>query len=185
MQLEHRRFHLGIFGGSGTGKTTYALKFVAHAQAKTVFLFDAEGEFSQRLQVAPARTVYELDQAIASGWVCFDPHIMFPGDLECAGWLKLLEQSEFRDVLKSTSVLIASHHGRASGICDEIFAAGCNPYFVVISDKGYMYDTQETVSYYRSRAGGGMFRGELRHVLTTRRDGHITFRFNQNNWWPE
>ena len=84
MQLEHRRFHLGIFGASGTGKTTYALKFVTHAQARTVFLFDAEGEFSQRLQVAPARTVYELDQAIASGWVCFDPHIMFPGELESA-----------------------------------------------------------------------------------------------------
>jgi len=84
MQLAHRRFHLGIFGGSGCGKTTYALKFIAHAQARTVFLFDAEGEFSESLQLPPARTVYELDQAIASGWVCFDPHIMFPGELEGA-----------------------------------------------------------------------------------------------------
>ena len=65
MQIGHRRFHLGIFGGSGTGKTTYALKFISHAPARHVFLFDAEAEFSERLQIAPARTVYELDQAIA------------------------------------------------------------------------------------------------------------------------
>jgi len=84
VQLGHRAFHLGIFGASGTGKTTYALKFVTHAPARHVFLFDAEGEFSPRLQLAPCRTVYELDQAIASGWICFDPHIMFPGDLEGA-----------------------------------------------------------------------------------------------------
>ncbi len=110
---------------------------------------------------------------------------LFPGDLERAGWLKLLERPQFREVLKSTSVLVASHHGRASGICDEVFATGCNPYFVVISDKGYMYDTQETVPYYRSKVRGGQFRGEMRHVLTTRRDGHFTFHFGQGAWWPD
>jgi hypothetical protein len=84
MQLNHKRFHLGVFGGSGTGKTTYALKFVANAPARCVFLFDAEGEFSDRLNVQPARTVFELDAAVSTGWVCFDPHNMFPGDLERA-----------------------------------------------------------------------------------------------------
>jgi len=84
MQIGFRRFHLGIFGGSGTGKTTYALKFISHAPARHVFLFDPEGEFAERLQVQPCRTVYELDQAIASGWICFDPHTMFPGELETA-----------------------------------------------------------------------------------------------------
>lgn len=111
---------------------------------------------------------------------------LFPGDLERSGWQKLLERSQFRDALKSTSVLIASHHGRDSGICEEVFSqASCNPFFVVISDKGYMYDTQQTVPYYRSKTTGGTFRGELRHVLTTRKDGHITFRFGQGNWWPQ
>jgi beta-lactamase superfamily II metal-dependent hydrolase len=110
---------------------------------------------------------------------------LFPGDLECAGWLKLLQRPQFCEAVKSTSVLVASHHGRVSGICDQVFKdAGCNPFFVIISDKGYMYDTQETVPYYRSKARGGMFRNELRHVLTTRKDGHITFRFDQGTWWP-
>lgn len=84
MQLSHRRYHLGVFGGSGTGKTTYALKFVANAKARCVFLFDAEGEFSESMKLAPARTTFELDMAIAAGWVCYDPHIMFPGRLEAA-----------------------------------------------------------------------------------------------------
>jgi len=82
MQRTHKRFHLGIFGSQG--KTTYALKFVSNAASQCVFLFDAEGEFSEVLDLQPARTTYELDQAIRSGWVCFDPHVMFPGELETA-----------------------------------------------------------------------------------------------------
>ena len=82
MQLSHPRFHLGVFGGSGTGKTTYALKFVASTNARCVFLYDAEGEFSSRMQLQPARTPAELDAAIRAGWVCFDPHVMFSGNLE-------------------------------------------------------------------------------------------------------
>lgn len=82
MQLSHPRFHLGVFGGSGTGKTTYALKFVATAKAKCVFLFDAEGEFASRMELKPARNPLQLDAAIRSGWCCFDPHDMFPGNLE-------------------------------------------------------------------------------------------------------
>lgn len=84
MQLSHPRYHLGVFGGSGTGKTTYALKFLANAPATCRYLFDADGEFSERMKLPPARTTFELDQAVASGWVCYDPHIMFPGELERA-----------------------------------------------------------------------------------------------------
>lgn len=84
MQLDHPRFHLGIFGGSGSGKTSYALKYVATVKARCVFLFDAEGEFSSRMQLRPARTPPEIDAAIATGFVCFDPHELFPGNMEGA-----------------------------------------------------------------------------------------------------
>lgn len=82
MQLGHPRFHLGVFGGSGTGKTTYALKYVANSKSRCAFLFDAEGEFADRMRLRPAKTPAELDAAIRSGWVCYDPHTMFEGDLE-------------------------------------------------------------------------------------------------------
>jgi beta-lactamase superfamily II metal-dependent hydrolase len=114
---------------------------------------------------------------------CHGVGVMFPGDLERAGWLKLLERVDFRQALSETKVLIASHHGRESGCCGEIFDY-CNPYYVVISDKGYLYDTQRTTPFYRSVAQGGPFRGENRRVLTTRRDGRIGFNITPAKWWP-
>jgi len=80
-------------------------------------------------------------------------------------------------------VLIASHHGRENGICPDLFTKyGCQPYWIVISDKGYMHDTQETVPYYSHQAQGGAFRGEDRKVLTTRKDGVIHFWFADGKW---
>ncbi|AZO69954.1 hypothetical protein [Mesorhizobium sp. M1D.F.Ca.ET.043.01.1.1] len=114
---------------------------------------------------------------------CHGVGMMFPGDLERAGWLKLLEQEDFREALKNTHVLVASHHGRENGCCEEIFHY-CKPYYVVISDKGYMYDTQETIPFYRRFTRSGAFRGATRNVLTTRKDGMITFAFNHGSWGP-
>lgn len=112
-------------------------------------------------------------------------NFLFPGDLECAGWESLLRQQAFRDLVSNVHVLVASHHGRESGICPDLFDKyNCNPYYVVISDKGYMFDTQRTVPYYRSKCRGGPFRGETRHVLTTRNDGRIVFSFGNGQWSP-
>ncbi len=113
-------------------------------------------------------------------------NFLFPGDLESAGWEALLKQPAFQSAVSGTHVLIASHHGRENGICTEVFDTyGCNPFYVVISDKGYMYDTQQTVPFYRSKARGGPFRRETRRVLTTRNDGRIAFVFQNGQWWPE
>lgn len=109
---------------------------------------------------------------------------LFPGDIEKAGWLKLLETSpRLRELLPNISVLVASHHGRKNGICDEIFDKyNCSPFWVVISDKKHEHETQQTVPYYQSKAKGATFRGEMRYVLTTRRDGDITFSFGSGEW---
>ncbi|MER9266081.1 hypothetical protein NKI63_16140 [Mesorhizobium sp. M0410] len=114
---------------------------------------------------------------------CNGKGIMFPGDLERAGWLKLLELEDFRQALRDTNVLVASHHGRENGCCEEIFEY-CKPYYVVISDKGYMYDTQKTIPFYRRFTKSGPFRNETRNVLTTRKDGLISFTFNSDSWGP-
>jgi beta-lactamase superfamily II metal-dependent hydrolase len=114
---------------------------------------------------------------------CHDIGIMFPGDLERAGWLELLKRTAFKQALRDTNVLIAPHHGREGGCCEELFDY-CSPFYVVISDRGYMYDTQRTIPFYRSFARGGPFRGETRRVLTTRRDGHIGLNFSPQCWMP-
>lgn len=108
--------------------------------------------------------------------------ILFPGDMERAGWLKLLEQPAFRAELVGTNILVASHHGRENGYCEEIFRH-FTPDAVVISDKPIAHETQLTVPDYRRviRPNGVIVSttNARRHVLTTRRDGHITFVVNE------
>lgn len=46
-------------------------------------------------------------------------------------------------------LLVASHHGRRSGIYPQMFIVyGCAPKLVVISDDYKQYDTQETTSFF-------------------------------------
>ncbi len=108
---------------------------------------------------------------------------LFPGDLQTAGWKNILTtNAKFREIVRATRVLVASHHGRDDGICTELFDDyGCSPQIVVISDDYHQYETQNTTPYYESKCSGiDGFRGQAkRRVLTTRSDGDITFTFNQ------
>lgn len=99
-----------------------------------------------------------------------------PGDLEREGWLLLLQNPEVRDQLRRVNVFIASHHGRESGYCREVFNH-CSPQFIVISDGAIEFDSQRMASTYAQHASGGAFnnRGvsETRRVLSTRSDGNL------------
>lgn len=107
--------------------------------------------------------------------------ILFPGDLEDAGWMKLLEQAEFRECLSKVTVLVASHHGRENGCCDEIFNY-CSPTAVIISDAGKQYSTQETQNWYANRVLGYKEGDIIRKVLTTRQMGTITIDVDCNGF---
>lgn len=105
---------------------------------------------------------------------------LFPGDMECDGFEHLLAtNARFRQVMPNIHVLMASHHGRANGICPDMFNTyGCRPQLVVISDDYKQYTSQETTNFYVSKASGiTNFRapGVTRKVLTTRKDGDIHF----------
>ena len=106
------------------------------------------------------------------GWT-----FIFPGDLEKQGWLKLLENEDFRDMVQRTSVFVASHHGRESGFCQEVFQY-CTPNLVIISDKS-MTDTSCTDEYRQNvllpglQVKNKLGQFETRRVLTTRNDGAI------------
>jgi beta-lactamase superfamily II metal-dependent hydrolase len=107
--------------------------------------------------------------------------ILFGGDLERPGWRQLLKNPAFRAKLATTTVYVASHHGRENGCCDEIFDI-CHPELVIFSDGRKQYGTQETRDWYARRTRGildlgrpgGLLRQPLRKVMTTRRDGTIT-----------
>jgi len=68
-----------VFGQSGTGKTTFAFRYLLNAPAACVFIFDDRGQAAQRLRLRPCGTARECELAVPTRTVCFNPHIMFPG----------------------------------------------------------------------------------------------------------
>ena len=99
------------------------------------------------------------------------------GDLELQGWLQLLQNSYVRESLRRVNIFIASHHGRESGYCREVFNH-CSPRLVIMSDGPVQYDTQEMANVYRQHASGGLFNGRTRYVLTTRNDGSLLWQLD-------
>lgn len=128
------------------------------------------------------KTTNDLSLAVFIQYCGFK--ILFPGDLENESWLALLERPEFREELKNVDVLVAAHHGRENGYCEELFNY-CHPRAVVMSDKAIVHDTQGMTQTYRQRVLDHWPDGVIvattskrRHVLTTRRDGWIQFNVN-------
>lgn len=98
-----------------------------------------------------------------------------PGDLERAGWQALLRRQDFRTDLAGVNVFIASHHGRESGYCADVFRY-CTPSVVIFSDGEKQYETQEMRDVYARHVPTGVqFNGRARTVLTTRCDGTLSW----------
>jgi beta-lactamase superfamily II metal-dependent hydrolase len=106
---------------------------------------------------------------------CGVHRIVFPGDMEKAGWKVLLANPWLVQHLKGVTLFVASHHGRENGYCDEVLNLCTSIQAVIISDKKKGHQSQETVDRYRQYARGFVYNGENRHVLTTRRDGNMHF----------
>ena len=70
-----------IFGQSGSGKTTFAFRYLLNVPAACQFLFDDRGQAAARLKLRPCGTAAECEAAVPTRWVCFNPHVMFPGAL--------------------------------------------------------------------------------------------------------
>ena len=115
-----------------------------------------------------------------SGVVIFDYlgiKILIPGDNEAESWRELLHKPEFVSAAKTPDVFLASHHGRISGYCVELFEGIGKPRLCMISD-GRVQDTDATRRYsyhargwiVHSRSGKPSVQ---RRCVTTRTDGFI------------
>lgn len=102
-----------------------------------------------------------------------DLSFVYAGDLEEKGWENLLKRQDFKSDLKDVNIFIASHHGRESGYNPDIFKY-CKPAIIIISDKEIVHDTQ--IHDYSKHANGIIFDKEERYVLSTRKDGRISFK---------
>ena len=85
-----------------------------------------------------------------------DVSFVLGGDLERDGWLALLENPHVQGLLGRVDVFVASHHGRQSGYCPEVFSY-CEPRLVVMSDGPIQHDTQLMASTYAQHASGELF----------------------------
>lgn len=101
--------------------------------------------------------------------------ILIPGDLETAGWQRLLERDDFRRDLAGVHLFVASHHGRRSGYCAEVFSY-CSPELFIFSDSAVQHASQEMAGVYYNHATGSQFAGETRRVVSTRNDGEMCWR---------
>ena len=77
--MEAKRAITIVAGVSGSGKSTFALRYLVNAPLAVRFVFDPDGEYAERLDIEPARDGWALGLAACRGWVLFDPHEIFPG----------------------------------------------------------------------------------------------------------
>lgn len=84
MQVNHRPTKILILGKSGSGKTTYFLRFVENADYTTVFLFDHKLEFLHRLGLNPSYSREDLLERLKAGekFISYHHSEEFPGDAE-------------------------------------------------------------------------------------------------------
>jgi hypothetical protein len=73
-----------VCGMTGSGKTSFCIRYLLNVSAACRFIFDDLGQVASRLGVSHAATSAELESALATRWVVFNPHRMFPGDVSAA-----------------------------------------------------------------------------------------------------
>lgn len=89
-QPVRKRSVIVVCGCPSFGKTSFAVLALLNMALSARFLFDPDpgefnpalGEFADRLRLPACRTPYECTRGLMSGWIAFDPHTQFPGDLE-------------------------------------------------------------------------------------------------------
>lgn len=118
-----------------------------------------------------------------SGVIAFEylgARIVIPGDNEPPSWKELLKKPDFVSMVEDAHVFMASHHGRQSGYCPELFAAlnDAAPRLCVISD-GRVQDTDATQRYSYHAEGWSVGSRSMpdteeeRYCVTTRSDGVV------------
>lgn len=72
-----------VFGQGSSGKTTFCFRYLLNARGVACrFIFDDRGQAAARLGLKPCNNLAQCEEALSTGWVCFNPIPMFGGKLE-------------------------------------------------------------------------------------------------------
>lgn len=95
-----------IAGRSGSGKSTFARRYLRNAKGVAVrLIWDDQGEYSRAFRIPLANSIEDLERDVPTGWVCFDPGTLFPGNPEagfaffCEWALKVADRGPGRKIL--------------------------------------------------------------------------------------
>lgn len=88
--------------------------------------------------------------------------VVIPGDNEICSLRELMNLSTFKRAVKNADILLAPHHGRASGYYPA-FVELVNPSLTIVSD-GSVCDTSASHRYSRKSQGYRVFKKEQRHL---------------------
>lgn len=109
---------------------------------------------------------------------CGGVRLALTGDLERKGWEALLDEPGFAEVLEGTDLLVAPHHGRENGICEEALEL-MSPAICLISDGPVQATSSDRYALLASGAAvTDANTGDVRtrYTLTTRSDGNLLCR---------
>lgn len=111
--------------------------------------------------------------------------IVICGDNERESFEKLMRQSGFCQSIKNCDILVASHHGRESGYCEE-FVNLAKPRLTIISDT-VSGTTSVSDKYSVVSSGCSVFdkkkkTHDYRYCLTTRNDGNIFIEISEKDF---
>lgn len=168
-------FNLKSESGVGNGIGTLAVMAGTHYTAPVTVPQDFGAIRLQHFWNRYPQFTEENDLSLVTILNYHNHGVIFPGDLQTAGWQRLLQNPNFLAALSTVNIFVASHHGRIDGYCPEVFDY-CNPEIIIFSDKQIDHETQLTAGLYRDHARGiRFFDGQTRYVLTTRNNGYIRF----------
>ncbi|WP_293670321.1 MBL fold metallo-hydrolase [uncultured Parabacteroides sp.] len=127
------------------------------------------------------------NQSIISVFSYANSKIVIAGDNESPSYNELFEDISFKNAIKDADILVASHHGRASGYHDEFvkLVKLVKPKLTIISDSSKK-ETSVVTDYGMISSGWTVFSrtdgsSMKRSTLSTYNDGHIVIKMGYNS----
>ncbi|OKH21953.1 hypothetical protein [Chroogloeocystis siderophila] len=102
-----------------------------------------------------------------------DINIIFPSNLQTAGWLSLLKSPQFCDRLRQVNIFVAANHGKEDGYCPSVFDY-CKPEVIIVSNELEQPISPRMMQRYQSHAYGSPLGVSHKKLLTTYDEGTIT-----------